>query len=77
MQELHELYQQKFHNAMLREYPHQANEGGILERFNKSGSFGATQDYFENVFLKKHTQHCVRLFGSFWRPCCAASQPPL
>lgn len=48
---------------MLREYPHQANKGGILKRFDKSGSFSTAQDYFENVFLKKHTQHCVLLFG--------------
>ncbi|NEJ83610.1 hypothetical protein GR268_44935, partial [Rhizobium leguminosarum] len=29
---------------VLREYPHQANKGGILEHFNKNGSFGAAQD---------------------------------
>lgn len=62
-QELRELYQQKYRDAELAKFPHRANEGGILERFDKSDSFGAAQDYFEKVFLKKHKQHRVCLFG--------------
>jgi hypothetical protein len=60
---LREEYRQMFRDAVLREYPHRANENGLLDRYDNSDSFGAANDYFENVFLKKHKRHCVCIFG--------------